>query len=360
MRIDDIRTYRVSKPLKTKLPNSVYVIERMEHVLVEIEAEGYVGIGYVYSINAAHADALEVYIKDHASRMIGKDSDMIRDHLRIANIINSPSGPDGTPTCAYAALDMALWDLLAQKAKMPLYVMLGGRRKEVPVYASGGWLIPEDDLVAEAYNYKCQGYKVYKMKLGCKDFHEDLHRIKAIQEKCGPEFEIMVDVNQGWSAKKAVMIAPYLKELGITYLEEPVLAQGIRAHQILRDKSDINICAGESLSYITELFELIRHDCVDMLNPDMMKCGGVTNYLQVCLLADAYQIPVTSHIFTEFSAHVLAAIPNGTIVEYIPDWWDGIFDHRPNIKDGMILMDDTPGVGYKFDHDFIKDHLAKH
>lgn len=358
MKIDEIRTYHISKPLSKKLPNSVYVIERMEHILVEIEAEGFIGIGCVYSVNAAHAAAMELIIKDHATRMIGKDSDMIRAHLMQANKVNAPSGPNGMPTCAYAALDMALWDLLAQKAKLPLYKLLGAHRTEVPVYASGGWLYPERELVEEAYGYKQQGYKIYKMKLGCKDYREDLHRIRAVQEACGEDFEIYVDINQGWSSKKAMMIAPLLRDMGITYLEEPILAQDIRGQAELKAHTDMYVCAGESLSYTSELFELIRHEAVDMLNPDMMKCGGVTNYMEVCLLADAYSIPVTSHIFTEFSSHVLAAVPNGTICEFVPDWWDHIFDHRPNIQNGMILLDDTPGVGYKLNHDYLKDHLV--
>lgn len=356
MKIQEIKTYHVSKPLAVKLPNSCYVIETIEHILVEIYAEEYMGIGFVYSINAAHAEAMRAMINDYARHLIGKDSDMIRSHLNLATMINSPSGPNGLPTCAYAAIDMALWDLLAQKAKLPLYKLLGARRNEVPVYASGGWLIPEDDLVQEALNYKKQGYTVYKMKLGCKDYHEDLHRIKAVQEACGDNFEVYVDINQGWSAKQSIMIAPMLRDLGVTYLEEPVYAQDIRGHIEVKNNTDINVCAGESLSFITEQFELIRHEAVDMLNPDIMKCGGITNFLEVCNLADAYRIPVTSHLFTEFACHVLAAIPNGTICEFVPDWWDHIFDHRPNIKNGMIIMDDTPGVGYRFNHDFIKDH----
>lgn len=358
MKIKEIRTYHVSKPLAIKLPNSCYTIETIEHILVEVDTEEYTGIGFVYSINAAHAEAMRCMIRDYAQHLIGKESDMIRQHLQLANMINAPSGPNGLPTCAYAAIDMALWDLLAQSARLPLYKLLGAERSQVPVYASGGWLIPEDDLVKEALGYKQQGYTVYKMKLGCKDYREDLHRIRAVQEACGENFEIYVDINQGWSPKQAVMIAPLLRDMGVTYLEEPCFAQDIKGQAEVKAHTDIHVCAGESLSFITEQFELIRHNAVDMLNPDIMKCGGITNYLQVCLLADAFRIPVTSHLFTEYACHVLAAIPNGTICEFVPDWWDHIFDHRPNIQNGMILLDDTPGVGYRFNHDFIRDHAV--
>lgn len=359
MKIEGFKTYHVSKPLSVKLPNSSYVIENMEHILLEVEAGGYLGIGFVYNQYPAHAEAMRIMMEDYGKGLIGKDATMIRQHLNRANLINSPTGPAGLPTCAYAAWDEALWDILSQKAGLPLYKMLGAGRNEVPVYASGGWLVPLEDLVAEAVGYKNEGYTIYKMKLGCKDFHEDLRRIRAVREACGDGLEIYVDVNMGWDAKKTILIAPMLKELGVRYLEEPVPAQNIPAHQEVRSRTDLYLAAGESLSFITEQYELIRNRCVDMLNPDLMKCGGVTNYVQVCSLAGAFNIPVTAHLNTEYACHVIAAAPTGLNCEFVPDWWNHIFDRRPNIKNGMILLDDTPGVGYKFNHDYIKDHLYK-
>ena len=359
MKIEEIRTYHVSKPLKNKLRNSLYTIENMEHILVEIDAGGYTGIGMVYSVHWEQSAAMKVMIDAYAARMLGQDSDMIHAHLKNANIINGASGPTGMPTSAWAAFDIALWDLLAQKAGMPLYKLLGAHRRDVPVYASGGWLIPLDELVEEAVNYKRQGYKCYKMKLGCKDYKEDLHRVKCVREALGDDVEVYVDVNQGWSVKQAVMIAPMLRDLGVTYLEEPTEAQDYAGQADIRANTDIRIVAGESLSSTVEHFELMHNKGVDTLNPDLQKCGGVTNFMQVCAIANAFRIPVTSHTLTEVSAHLMAAAPTATYAEYIPDWWDGIYDHKPNISDGYIHLDDNPGIGYRFDHDYIRDHLSK-
>ena len=358
MKIDAIRTYHVSKPLKNKLRNSLYVIENMEHVLIEIDAGGYTGIGMVYSVHWDQSAALKVMIDGFAKRMLGKDSDLIHAHLKNANIINGASGPTGMPTSAWAAFDIALWDLLAQKANLPLYKILGAHSTEVPVYVSGGWLIPLEDLIQEAVAYKEQGYKCYKMKLGCKDYHEDLHRVKCVKEALGDSVEVYVDVNQGWSVKKAIMIAPMLRDLGVTYLEEPTEAHNYAGQAEIRANTDIQVVAGESLSSTIESFELMRNKGVDILNPDLQKCGGITNFMQVCAIANAFRIPVTSHTLTEVSAHLIAAAPTAMNVEYIPDWWDGIYDRKPNIKDGMLLLDNTPGIGYKFNHDYIAEHLS--
>lgn len=359
MRIDAIRTYHVSKPLKNPLRNSLYTIENMEHILIEVDAGGYTGIGMVYSVHWEQSAALKIMIDAYAKRMLGQDSDMIHAHLKNANIINGASGPTGMPTSAWAAFDIALWDLLAQKANLPLYKMLGAHSNCVPVYASGGWLIPLDDLIREATEYKKQGYKCYKMKLGCKDYREDLHRIKCVREALGDSVEVYVDVNQGWSVKQAIMIAPILRDLGVTYLEEPIEAQDYVGQADIRANTNICIVAGESLSSTVEHFELMRNKCVDILNPDLQKCGGITNFMQVCAMAKAFRIPVTSHTLTEVSAHLMAAAPTSTNVEYIPDWWDGIYDHKPRIENGMIILDDTPGIGYKFDHSYIEAHLSR-
>lgn len=360
MEITAVRTYHVSKPLKDKLRNSSYIIEDIEHILVEIDAGGYTGIGMVYSVHWEQAAAMKVMIDAHAERLIGRDPDMIRAHLKSANRINDISGPGGMTTSAWAAIDIALWDILAQKAGLPLYKLLGAYRNEVPVYASGGWLIPLENLLQEVVEYKEQGFGCYKMKVGCVDYHEDLHRIKRVKETVGDDMEIYVDVNQGWSVKQTIMIAPMLLDLGITYLEEPTKAQDYVGQAAIRANTDIQIVAGESLSSPIEHLELLRNQGADILNPDLQKCGGVTNFMQVCAMADAFRIPVTSHTLTEVSAHLMASTSIATYVEYIPDWWDGIYDHRPNIKNGMILLDDTPGIGYKFDHDYIDRHVCSH
>ncbi len=358
MKIESVRTYHISKPLRQKLVNSLFCIERMEHILVEVDAEGDTGIGFVYTIDAAQARAVKEMVDNFASLLVGTDSDLIRKHWNNAQTMINGIGQTGMPVVAWAAFDIALWDLMARRAGLPLYKLLGAFRTEVPVYASGGWLIPVSDLVDEALAYKEQGYRRYKMKVGCADYREDLRRIAKVREAVGDGMEIMVDANQGWSVKHAIAVSSGLAELGVNYLEEPVHAQDYIGQAEITRNTQINIVAGESLFTLTEHFELMRGRCVDILNPDLQRCGGISEFLQVCALANAYRIPVTSHVFTEASVHLMAVAPTAIHAEYIPDWWRGVFTEEPVVVDGIVKLDDQPGLGVTFDHDFLKHHEA--
>lgn len=357
MRIESIRTYHVSKPLKQKLVNSLFSIERMEHILLEMDAGGHTGTGFVYSINFHQAKAIKAMMDGFARAIVGEDTDLIRLHWNNAQTTINGIGQTGMPVIAWAAFDTALWDLMARQAGLPVYKLLGAFRKEVPVYASGGWLVPLEELVREALDYKAQGFRRYKMKVGCADYREDLRRIEKVRAALGDGVEVMVDANQGWTVKKSIAIAPRLLELGVTYLEEPVHAQDYSGQAEIRKNTAINVVAGESLFTLTEMFELMRNRSVDILNPDLQRCGGVSEFMQVCALANACRIPVTSHVFTEASAHLMAAAPTAMHAEYIPDWWRGIFTREPHIVDGMLRLGDEPGFGLEFNHDFIEGHI---
>ena len=358
MRIDAIRVHHVSKPLQRRLVNSLFSIERMEHVLLEMDAGGMTGLGFVYSIDADQAKAVRAMMDGFARTMIGRDTDLIRLHWNAAQAAINGIGQTGMPVVAWAAFDVALWDLMAKQAGLPLYKLLGASRSEVPVYASGGWLVPLDELVQEALDYKAQGFRHYKMKVGCADVREDLGRVEAVRSALGDGVEVMVDANQGWTVKKSIAVAPRLLDLGMTWLEEPVPARDYRGQAEIRESTAIEVVAGESLFTLTEMFELLRNGCVDVLNPDLQRCGGVTEFMQVCALANAYRIQVSSHVFTEASAHLVAAAPTALHAEYIPDWWRGIFTREPDIADGMLRLGDAPGLGVEFDHGFIESHAA--
>ena len=357
MKISKIKTYHVSKPLTKKLPNAVCTLEYMEHILVEVFADEHVGVGMSYSVSPSHAEAIRVLIEGYAKSLIGRDTDLIRDHWHSAKTAMSVCGQTGLPVSAWAAIDMALWDLLGKRANLPVYKLLGAKTNVVPVYASGGWLYPFDELIEEAVSYKNLGYKHYKMKIGFPDFHEDVKRIEAVKSALGDGVELMLDVNQGWSVKRTIMLSGFLSDIGITYLEEPVHAQDYKGNAEVVASTDINIVSGESLFTVRDFFELIRNNGADMINPDVMRCGGITEFMQVCALANAFSIPVTSHVLLEVSAHCIAAAPTGTIAEYIPDWWAGLFEREPHVLDGKLVLNDEPGLGLKLNHDYIARHM---
>ncbi|MCC8126029.1 MAG: mandelate racemase/muconate lactonizing enzyme family protein [Clostridiales bacterium] len=354
MVIRDFRVYHISKKLTKPLPNAVYTLEYIEHVFLELDTEEYTGIGMGYTFNTAQAEAMKVLVEGYCRDLIGRDPSFIREHWKKAQSTMGGCGQTGLPMSAYAVVDTAMWDLIAQDAGKPLYKLLGAKTDVLPVYGSGGWLVPQEEMIKEALWFKSEGYTKYKLKLGFPDWKVDISRLTALRKAVGDDFDIMVDVNQGWNVKQTREIVPYLRDLGITYLEEPLHCQDFKGNAELAATTDIMICSGECLFTSKEIFELLRLGGADYINPDLMRCGGITEYLQVCSLAGAFHVPVTAHVLMEVSAHVMAASPTGGLLEYIPDWWNEAFTQAPKPEAGKLRLLDTPGLGVRFDHDYIE------
>ena len=256
--VKDFRVYHISKKLARPLPNAVYSLEYIEHVFLELDTEEYTGVGMAYTFNPDQAEAMKVLVEGYCRALRGKDPAYVRRYWNEAQGTMGGCGQTGLAMSAYAAVDTALWDLIAQEAGKPLYKLLGARTDTLPVYGSGGWLVPQQEMIEEALWFKSQGYTRYKLKLGFPDPREDIRRLEALRRAVGDGFEIMVDVNQGWSVKLARQLVPELKALGITYLEEPLHCQDYKGNAELARASDIRICSGECLFTTRELFELLR------------------------------------------------------------------------------------------------------
>ncbi len=358
MKIEKITVYQISKPLDEPLQNSLYTLYSAEHVFCKIEAEGLSGIGEALCFHKDQAAAIHTYIDSMKELLLGKDAELTQRHWKNLYTIMGGVGHTGLPIMALAAVDTALWDLLAKSLNTPVWKMLGAWRTEIPLYASGGWLIPVEKLVQEALGYKEQGYNKYKMKLGCKDWHEDMARVKAVIDACGPDFEVMVDVNQGWDVKRCLRAAKVLEEMGVTYLEEPVHAIDFESSKFVRDHVNIDVVAGESLFSFREHAQLMLGGCVDYLNPDLGRCGGVQGFMNVAAIAQACNIPISSHVYTSQSVHLMAAAPTGTHAEVIPGWWSGIFDVDFKAENSVHKLTDRSGFGTELSEKALKDYCV--
>ncbi len=359
MIISDYRVWHISKKLAKPLPNAVYSLEYIEHVFLELKTESFTGVGMAYTFDPVQAESMKTLTEGYCKALIGKDPEYVRKYWQDAQRTMGGCGQTGLPVSAYSAVDTALWDLIAQDAGKPLYRLLGAKTDTLPVYGSGGWLVPLDELIGEALWFKDRGFTKYKLKLGFPDWHKDIERLTALRKALGDDFDIMADINQGWTVKTALQAIPELKKLGINYLEEPLHCQDFKGNAKLTESTDIFISTGECLFTTKDLFELLRLGGADILNPDLMRCGGVTEYMQVCAMAAAFRVPVTAHVLMEVSAHVMAASPLGGLLEYIPDWWDGAFDLAPKAEKGQLTLLNTPGLGIRFNHDYIERNLYK-
>lgn len=349
LRIDAVQTHHVCLPLDTPVRTAIHDLAEIHNVLVEVQADGLVGIGYALAFTPHQAAALRHLVRDLAEDLPGADASLVRAHWQRARQRLNFTGRAGLGALALGAVDTALWDLAAQAAGLPLFRALGAERDEVAVYATGGWLsLSTGELVEEAQRLRDAGFDHYKLKVGLPDWRDDVARVGALRSALGTEMGLMVDANQGWSVTTAIAAGTALAELALAWLEEPVDADDIAGAAQVSAAIDVPVAAGETVFGLEGFRALVEHAAADVLMPDLARCAGPTGFLQVASLADAASLPVTAHTFTEVSAHLIAACAQGTFVEYVPGWWERLFEEAPAIVDGRLRLPDTPGLGVRF------------
>ena len=230
-------------------------------------------------------------------------------------------GRKGLVFCALSAIDVALWDLKAKFFNVPLYQLLGPYTDAVPVYGSGGWTnFNTRDLVLEQTDYVARGFKSVKMKVG-KDFghseKEDIARLAAVREAVGNDIEVLIDANNGYYAKQAIRMAREFEPYNVGWFEEPVLADDIEGLAQVAKASSIPVATGEHEYTKYGFKDLIARGGADIVQPDVGRVGGITEWLKVAHLAHAFNLPVAPHAYQLIHLHLACATPNLRIVEYL-------------------------------------------
>jgi L-alanine-DL-glutamate epimerase-like enolase superfamily enzyme len=276
-------------------------------------------------------------------------------------------GRKGLAFSAISAVDIALWDLKAKYFETPLYRLLGPYTDSVPVYGSGGWTdFNLDELLAEQTGYVNRGMKAVKMKVG-KDFgrseKEDIERLAAVREAVGEEIELFIDANNGYYAKQAIRMARAFEPYRPGWFEEPVLADDIEGLAAVARAIDIPVATGEHEYTKFGFRELIARGGADIVQPDVGRVGGVTEWLKVAHLAHAFNLPVAPHAYQLVHLHLACATPNLKIVEYL-----GVSEEVDKIvykefpepdKDGMWSpYPDKPGLGLELDPVAVKNYAV--
>lgn len=271
-------------------------------------------------------------------------------------------GRKGIAFCAISAVDIALWDLKAKALGLPLYKLLGPYTDSVPVYGSGGWTnFTETELVEEQLSYVERGFTKIKMKVG-KDFgtkeDEDIRRLAAVRRAVGDDVEIYVDANNGFYAKQAIGMSQRMEEYNVGWFEEPVLADDIEGLAMVSSATTIPVATGEHEYTKFGFKDLIARGGADIVQPDIGRVGGVTEWMKVAHLAHAFNLPVAPHAYQEIHLHVACATPNLKVVEYLgvveagcKRWYK---DFQEPVK-GMWSPDPKkPGLGLELDLDAVR------
>ena len=266
-------------------------------------------------------------------------------------------GRKGLAFCALSAVDIGLWDLKAKALHLPLYKLLGAYTDSVPIYGSGGWTnFTEQELVEEMAGYVEQGIPRVKMKVA-KDFgqseREDLQRLAAVRRAVGDDVAIYIDANNGYYPKQAIYMAKEFEQFQVGWFEEPVLADDIAGLAEIKHATSIPIATGEH-EYTKHGFrELIAGGGVDIVQPDVGRVGGVTEWMKVAHMAHAFNLPVAPHAVQLVHLHVACATPNLKVVEYMNTALEGDrvwYTEFPQQNDGMWSpFPDKPGLGLELD-----------
>ena len=355
MRVTQVETRALKLPLAAPIGSALGAIEGFGVILVTVRTDGGVtGENLVFTLNDRRTKVLRQMVDDLADQIVGFDAGHIAAFWARAWKDINFIGHQGVAVMAISALDGALWDALGKAAGLPLYRLLGGAGSSVPLYHSGGlWLSRStDELVEEAGRFMAQGFKAMKMRLGNADPRVDAARVRAVREAIGPNIKLMADANQGQTEAKAIRLGRLLEEFDLTWFEEPLPAWDLDGLARVAAALDTPVASGETEYTRYGFRRMLELRSADILMPDLQRVGGVSEFMRVGHMAQAYDVAVSSHLFPETSIQVLGALSNAVFLEYMP-WFSDLYNERLEIADGMALVPERPGWGFTFNTDFI-------
>lgn len=336
---------------------------RVNPVIVQLVTdEGLEGLGLAYAFNDFQVNSLKASIDDLEEVVLGQDiSRWAATWNDLHKALKHGGQWGGYGVNAIAAIDIAFCDLRAKALQLPLARLLGGFRDKVPAYASN-WLwgyLSVDELQEQAASLVREGHRAMKMKMGGKKHKESITRFKAVREAAGDDIDIMVECHWSCTVSEAIRIARALEPYNPYWLEDPI---GLHNGDICLEDTealarvtaavDVPIAAGETFSTKYGFRRIVEDKAVDIVIVDVLRAGGITEWMKIAALVEAYNLPVVSHCVHDISVHMIAGIPNGLMVEYMP-WWDIIYKEPPRVIDGYFTISDKPGIGLELDTGII-------
>jgi L-alanine-DL-glutamate epimerase-like enolase superfamily enzyme len=359
MRLSNLGTRIVSVPIEPAVRTPIHYIKAVDNVLVEIGTdEGVAGIAYLWCFGLDQARALEALVRDLFSLVEGMSA-LEREAIgaAISNHTNF-MGRGGAAWIAASAIDTALWDIAGKHFNVPVWKLLGGSDRPIHAYAGGFFLSDSIDVVVqEARDRLVEGFTALKMRCGAPTLAEDVDRVAAVREVIGPDVTLMIDVVQGWSVERAIRTGKALASFDLYYIEDPVRFDDIEGMARVADALDTPVAAGENDYGRHGFRKLIEARAVDIAMIDLQRAGGISEWMKIAAMAQAWNMPVVPHVFHEMSIHLLAATPHALFLEYMP-WWEPLFNQTFRLKDGAFHPPSEPGLALSFNDEQIERHLV--
>jgi len=347
MKITSIKSHVLRYELDKELGYSQqYYKHRTTHLVCVETDEGITGWGECFGPgNIALAN--KFIIENVISPIVSGEDPTNKEKIwhKVYNLLRD-SGQKGMPVQALSGLDIALWDILGKKSKLPLYQLIGGKcNNEVAVYGYGMMLQNKSlkELIPlfeeEAEKIKSKNFKAMKMKVGLGP-KEDLELVMVVRKIIGEDYKLMVDANHAYNTTDALYVGRGLDDLGVYWFEEPIAPEDYEGYKELKNKLKTNIAGGEAEFTKWGWRQLIQNRCIDIAQPEVCGLGGITEYLKVAALAQANFIPVVNHVW----GSALSIAVNLHLLTAMPDTPGGLFPAKPMLEfdttDNNIFISD--------------------
>lgn len=358
MKITDVRVERYRWPKEKPIANGKHVYTHNDLNLLIIETdEGITGYGCSWAIEFA----------DTMGKAIIGENPLNTERLWQKTYVPKFIGRRGTSAKTVSAIDMALWDIKAKTAGMPLYRLLGGARESVPCYIAGGYYAEDKgvkELQQEMEEYISWGIPAVKMKVGGLSMREDADRVRAVRQTIGPSAKLMLDANCAYRFFEAIEFSKMVEEYHPYWFEEPVDADDYDGYRKIAAKSNIALAAGENEVTRFGFRDLINTQAVSVLNPDAACLGGVTEFMKIAGYADANGIVMSPHGQQQIHVHLDCAVPNVNFAEFYPPQYDAkIYEAFQNPvefhADGTVSPSQAPGVGLDINREVLTSYRIK-
>ncbi|ALM86035.1 mandelate racemase/muconate lactonizing enzyme family protein [Bordetella sp. N] len=378
MKIRKIEAYALTIPLHARYWVSNEVIDKCSQIIVKVTTEdGPTGLATLHGRNMPRVLEIVAELSDY---LHGRDA--LSQHAIWADLFGlttqSPGtisklklpdvgGPDkrAAMLAALAGIDIALWDIKGKAAGLPVWRLLGGERKSIRAYVTGGYYQDGADILAiapEMAGYVAQGFNGVKMKVGGMALDVDVQRVRAVREAIGPDTMLMVDANCAYTLPQAIAAIRAFEPYDIHWFEEPLhWYDSVRALGRLAQHTHVALASGESEMHSWACRDLIDLGGVRYMEFDATRSGGITEWLRVAAYAHLHGVLMATHHDPHIHGHLAASAPNGDCVEVFVDenrdpLWARLFTERAQLRDGHLHLNDLPGFGFDIDWDLVKRH----
>ena len=355
MKVRNLRLRAVAAPMKRPLATSIASVTVAPLLLVDLETDaGVVGRSYLFALARHHLPPLARLVEAMGEMVKGDDVAPLELERKL-RARYALLGVHNVVLFAMAGIDMAAWDALGQSLRLPLVRLLGAAPRPIPAYNSKGLGIqPLKALEKEALELIEEGFRAVKLRLGRPDAAQDLEAVRTVKKAIGKDITLMVDFNQGLSVAEAIRRGHMIdEEGGVHWIEEPVRADDFAGNARITREIRTPIQIGENFMGPEQMAQALAAGACDYVMPDAERIGGVTGWMRAAALAQAAGVEMSSHLFPEVSCHLLAATPTCHWLEYV-DWANPILKEPVTLKDGQVVIPETPGIGMAWDEQAVE------